>query len=101
MVLAVVETAKISILIAAFFVLAILAGLLLLIIIMAVISLPVSVYLRYYSLDFLSLNHPRPSFTPAGSAKHWTRRARRPRRALRYDCRSTKWQKRFDNFLKE
>jgi hypothetical protein len=57
-VLVAVEAAKISILLAAIFGLAILAGLLLLIIVTAVISLPINVYFRYYSLDFLKSMDP-------------------------------------------
>jgi hypothetical protein len=53
-----VAAAKLSILFAIPFALAILIGLLLLIIIAAVISLPVNVYFRYYSLDFLRSMDP-------------------------------------------
>jgi hypothetical protein len=58
MLIAAIEAAEFSILVAIPFALAILIGLLLLIITAAVISLPVNVYFRYYSLDFLKSIDP-------------------------------------------
>lgn len=51
--IAMLEAAKSGLLFALPFALAIFAGILLMIIVSAVISMPIQVYLRYYSLDFL------------------------------------------------
>lgn len=58
LIIAAVEAAEYSILIAVPFALALLVGLLLLILVSAVISMPVNVYFRYYSLDFLKSIDP-------------------------------------------
>jgi hypothetical protein len=52
-VIAMLKAAETSLLLALPFALALIVGLLLLVIVSAVISMPVQVYLRYYSLDFL------------------------------------------------
>lgn len=57
-IIAAVEAVKISILLAIPFALALLIGLLLMILIAAVVYLPVNVYFRYYSLDFLKSMDP-------------------------------------------
>jgi hypothetical protein len=57
-VIAMLKAAETSLLLALPFALAIILGLLLLVIVTAVISMPVQVYLRYYSLDFLKSIDP-------------------------------------------
>ena len=52
------KAAETSLLLALPFALALILGLLLLLIVSAVISMPVQVYLRYYSLDFLKSFDP-------------------------------------------
>jgi hypothetical protein len=56
--IAMLKAAETSLLLALPFALALIVGLLLLVIVMAFISMPVQVYLRYYSLDFLKSFDP-------------------------------------------